>query len=62
MNNSTTQNNNTFWALIEVQPNQQLKFKKAQKLVPADSKGRTWKTTNARELARFVNTSKLVIK
>lgn len=54
--------NNKFWAEIEVLNNGNLKIKKAQKYSILNQHSRQWTPINAREFARAINTSKLVIK
>jgi hypothetical protein len=53
--------NQMYWALIKVQNNGQLKVAKANKYVAVNQHKKTWESTNARKLARIINSNKIVI-
>lgn len=54
--------NQKYWAEIQTLPNGGMKLVKAKKHTVFNQHKRSWVTINARELARNINTSKLVIK
>lgn len=51
-----------FWAELEFLPNNTVKLVKANKLINLNQYKSKWTKTSARELARAVNVSNLVIK
>lgn len=51
-----------YWALIEVQPDLTLKVTKANKYAVVNQHKKRWESTNARNVARMINTGKLIIK
>lgn len=55
-------NLNKFFAVLEFQPNGKLKIKIAKKYINVNQHLKYWQPTNARNLARMINKSNLIIK
>jgi hypothetical protein len=54
--------NQTYWAELQIAPNNKIKIKKANILVPVNQFKNKWYPTDARNLARAINNGDMVIK
>jgi uncharacterized protein YutE (UPF0331/DUF86 family) len=54
--------NTKYMAILEVQDSGAIKIEKAEKLTPLNQFKNTWLRVDARNVARGINNSKLVIK